>query len=65
MSAADFFGLSLRQPIRTLRRWWLRRRIEAVGRELDLIRCERANGFAVERHLQGRQAVMQSDLRNI
>lgn len=65
MSASELFGLSLRHPLRSLRRWKLAMRLFAIGREIDLIRRDRANGFAVERHLMGQQAILRSDLRNM
>jgi hypothetical protein len=50
---------------RAIRRWWLRRQLAHIRYTLAHIQAQRENDRHVERVLMGRQAVIQSDIRNI
>jgi hypothetical protein len=50
---------------RAIRKWWLRRQLADIGYALAHIQAQRENDRHVERVLMGRQAVIQSDIRNI
>ncbi|WP_136420325.1 hypothetical protein [Herbaspirillum sp. ST 5-3] len=63
MTARALLSLSLYPLLKLFRRWMLRRKLTAIRMHLDHIRKQRENDFHVERVLQGREAVLQSDLR--
>jgi hypothetical protein len=64
MSARQLFTLSLSPFKRSLHRWWLNRRLNAIQCHLDFIERERENDRHVERMLHAKQALLQSERRN-
>lgn len=58
-------SLSLSPIYRALRRWIIRRKLASIACELEFIAKQRKNDQRVERILMSRQALLQSDLRNI
>lgn len=64
MTQRQLYALSLLPLYRTFRRWWINRQIKAIGYHLAHIRQQREHDRHVERVLMGRQALLQSDLRN-
>jgi len=50
---------------RCMRKWWLRRQLAHIGYTLKHIQQQRENDRHVERILQGRQALLSSELRQI
>lgn len=57
-----FWPLAL---LRSIRRFWIRRQLEQISYHLKHIAAQRENDRHVERVLMGRQALLQSDLRQI
>lgn len=49
---------------RRVRKWWLRRQLAHIGYTIKHIQSQRENDRHVERILQGRQAILQSEIRN-
>jgi hypothetical protein len=64
MSAGQLLTISMLPFIRSIRRWWLRRQLAHIGYTLKHIQLQRENDRHAERILMGKQAVLQSDLRN-
>lgn len=65
MNTAQIIALAPQTIGRTLQRWWIRRKLAHVRYQLLHIRNQQNNDRAVERVLMGREALLQSDLRQI
>ncbi|HEY8606600.1 MAG TPA: hypothetical protein VIM12_05740 [Noviherbaspirillum sp.] len=64
MTARELLAFSLRPALRSFRRWWINRQLEHIRYQIAHLQSQRENDRQVERVLQGREAVLRSDLRN-
>lgn len=57
--------ISIRSVLAAVRKWWMRKQIAAIDRDLDIIRANRENDYLVERELVRERALMCSQLRGM
>lgn len=63
MSASQLLTLSLTPVMRFLRRFWLKRRLSAIGYHRAFIASQNENNRHAERLLQSEEALLRSELR--
>lgn len=56
---------AIRSALTAVRKWWKRKQIAAIDRDLDIIRANRDNDYLAERELVLERALMCSQLRGM
>jgi hypothetical protein len=65
MTKTTAHTIAIRSLLAAVRKWWMKRQIDAIDRDLDIIRANRNNDYLAERELVRERALMCSQLRGM